>query len=1341
MPENERHVEISLNLDASGLEQGLDQASRKIDQFQQQTTGSFDPSVALGAAGFSQSPPPPSSSSPAIPGGGFSASGGSLFLPPQTDPGVAVGAAGMPQMPAPMGGAPAPGTGGGGGWEQFEGLEDRLKKAWSDGAAQTPPNPNDETKEERSGLVDALRGLRGTVQEDGKKRKDHLTEIFQFDAMMRLGRQVGQDVSQGRMFSAVGGGVGGALGLFGGPVGRLVGGGISAAGGLLDQLMGGTGGARNFEKEITDMNQRFGLGDVGRLRNYRLGEQYGYTGVESAGMIDRLRENRALDNPAQAGPLVNAIQEMTRALGLNAEATIEMVGVYSRTGGEKGAQGARGYLADVVGGAIRAGFESNVQQYADMMGSARMQAVQTTGQGVSDRAFNLLQDVMGGLTGGDSRTSSLFRDNSQMAAMGMQSFLAMGGTANPYSTSAAYMRLAGINEANLDTRFNTAEQIAQNAQQSLGWTTGRLQEMSGMSAAQFQQNAQNSPNFIQDLLSNSVVMQRQTSHIVSGFLGREATANDLRAYEELTNIAAANGGQLPMEGNSPDASRVDELLKQLQASPADEMRQKEAARHNAVMEAMANFMNLQTKVDTWMISIAEWFSGMNLKNVEKVILDAMGGIETAAIWMKDRLPEIRIKILEVTDTIVKWAEENNIVPLIGEWMERIFERIGLTLNALANPGKVAEGAAYTVGQGANAVTSTLLPMLGAVNPALQPLTILDNATDGGVQGALQGGRRAVGGGVTGLARRAASAVGGFLHDQFNDTPGTVTATPGYNTFRFAPGDVISARQGSVPGGATLTDINLTLNQGMNLGVQQHRETLETAGLLQDVTNKIHELFGKTQADVENYVAKLFPALMEGQTTHIDLTAAGNAILESIEKAIPGVVAAIDAVKEAISSMALASAAGLAGGAGGTGQLGAFASGLFTGPRANIGGSSPNHIDTKISSSLSWEEIDAYFMQMAQAYESQNRRIEFSNSAVSGQVYDPNADQADRIALLQRAAAAHSHSRTQGFHSFDYYVPLNGDARSESANSSSAGVEMMLPTVSGGRVEYGSGGRYGNFANIYDADGRMIIRTGHGDNRRALPQGRDFPTAPPPGAGGAAQAGNYAPNVSQEFLNATDAMAQRLGVRPEYLIAAMGFETGGTFSPSIRNAAGSGATGLIQFMPDTAEGLGTSTGALSRMSATQQLRYVEQYMGRYRGQLNSLEDVYMSILYPAAIGRGPEHTLFRQGTTAYRQNQGLDVNRDGRVTVGEATEKVRAYMPNAEVLQRLPSYRERASNVSNSITVNVASANNRAEAEAGVRAAIPALTASLDEFEQRRQGQANSNPRNRTGDRTLSPVYS
>ena len=166
--------------------------------------------------------------------------------------------------------------------------------------------------------------------------------------------------------------------------------------------------------------------------------------------------------------------------------------------------------------------------------------------------------------------------------------------------------------------------------------------------------------------------------------------------------------------------------------------------------------------------------------------------------------------------------------------------------------------------------------------------------------------------------------------------------------------------------------------------------------------------------------------------------------------------------------------------------GSFASGLYTGPAATIGSGSAYHIDTKFPTSISWEQIDQYFLAMAQGYALNNRRIEFSNRAVSGQVYNPQDPPATRIAMLQRAAAAHA--PRPGNHSFDYYVPLNGTDRwSESVRD----VEMILPVVPGGRADYASGGRYGNYVRVYDANGTFIYTTGHGNDTRPVPANKTF----------------------------------------------------------------------------------------------------------------------------------------------------------------------------------------------------------------------------------------------------------
>lgn len=175
-----------------------------------------------------------------------------------------------------------------------------------------------------------------------------------------------------------------------------------------------------------------------------------------------------------------------------------------------------------------------------------------------------------------------------------------------------------------------------------------------------------------------------------------------------------------------------------------------------------------------------------------------------------------------------------------------------------------------------------------------------------------------------------------------------------------------------------------------------------------------------------------------------------------------------------------------GGSGGQG------SGLFTGPSANIGGSSDYHIDAKFVRSLGIDKIVELFDQMAKFYAEQGRQIEFSNAAVSGQVY--RVDDPNRGALLQQAFAAH-HSQgrdaARGVYSVDYYIPTVGTDR---FSSSVEGAELAIPSVSGGRVDYASGGGYGNYANVYDAQGNLVMQTGHGDDSRALPSGFSFQSA-------------------------------------------------------------------------------------------------------------------------------------------------------------------------------------------------------------------------------------------------------
>ena len=151
-------------------------------------------------------------------------------------------------------------------------------------------------------------------------------------------------------------------------------------------------------------------------------------------------------------------------------------------------------------------------------------------------------------------------------------------------------------------------------------------------------------------------------------------------------------------------------------------------------------------------------------------------------------------------------------------------------------------------------------------------------------------------------------------------------------------------------------------------------------------------------------------------------------------------------------------------------------------------------------------------------------------------------------------------------------------------------------------------------------------------------------------------------VSPTFRDRVFWIESQLGIDADYQIAAMAFESGETFHANVRNAAGSGAVGLIQFMPSTARSLGTTTEKLAAMTPEDQLNYVYKYFKPYKGRLRTLSDVYMAILWPRGVGKPESYPLFVRGKSPlanYDQNAGLDTNKDGVITKAEAAAKVQA----------------------------------------------------------------------------------
>jgi hypothetical protein len=152
---------------------------------------------------------------------------------------------------------------------------------------------------------------------------------------------------------------------------------------------------------------------------------------------------------------------------------------------------------------------------------------------------------------------------------------------------------------------------------------------------------------------------------------------------------------------------------------------------------------------------------------------------------------------------------------------------------------------------------------------------------------------------------------------------------------------------------------------------------------------------------------------------------------------------------------------------------------------------------------------------------------------------------------------------------------------------------------------------------------------------------------------------------KEFDSKVREVSRDLGIKPEWLMAVIYAES--KFDASVSNHRGSGAVGLIQWMPATAKELNVSLERLRTMNHVEQMDYVYRYLDLVRsryGSFDSLTDLYLAILYPKAIRQDPCYTLYADPEKAYKQNVGLDEDRDGRVTVNDIDKRMRRMYPEA-----------------------------------------------------------------------------
>jgi len=148
-----------------------------------------------------------------------------------------------------------------------------------------------------------------------------------------------------------------------------------------------------------------------------------------------------------------------------------------------------------------------------------------------------------------------------------------------------------------------------------------------------------------------------------------------------------------------------------------------------------------------------------------------------------------------------------------------------------------------------------------------------------------------------------------------------------------------------------------------------------------------------------------------------------------------------------------------------------------------------------------------------------------------------------------------------------------------------------------------------------------------------------------------------PSNKAAFIAKVKAVADSLKTNPNYLMAAMYSES--KFNPAAQNTkypmSNGPATGLIQFTPDTAKALGTSIEELKKMNNVTQMDWVKKYFLPYSGKLKTYFDLYLSMFFPAAVGK-PDNFVFETSkvkrSAVAKQNPALDENKDGKITVAE-----------------------------------------------------------------------------------------
>jgi hypothetical protein len=153
-------------------------------------------------------------------------------------------------------------------------------------------------------------------------------------------------------------------------------------------------------------------------------------------------------------------------------------------------------------------------------------------------------------------------------------------------------------------------------------------------------------------------------------------------------------------------------------------------------------------------------------------------------------------------------------------------------------------------------------------------------------------------------------------------------------------------------------------------------------------------------------------------------------------------------------------------------------------------------------------------------------------------------------------------------------------------------------------------------------------------------------------------GGGSADIPDDFFPALRDMCTRLGCAPVDMLGVMMSESDVMATAQNKKSK---ASGLIQIMPENLPGVGWPGGpdAFIQLSATQQLPYVEKYFSPWKSVgLGSTGALYGVTYLPGRLkdrGSSPETVLTDSSENLY--NAGLDIDKDGNITVGDLTARV------------------------------------------------------------------------------------